>query len=218
MYPPDIELPDIAVRQMADMRAWVKRILAFQSFGKAYSTLAISFMAALSIAFSFLVVAKNLAIAQSGKPTAISGTLISVDDRLAPFEVKNIVSEQNFVFTLSGVNNVTESVKRAVTHTSTMREGKILPGPTIERNANLGQAASKVMWRVEGPHKLRRVAEGKQMILIMDFSIDTAGNCAVTAKFLLQKGYTDIIATRFDNGQEAHFSLPKVVSATCKVE
>ena len=157
------------------------------------------------------------ALAQSEKQTVITGTLVSVSDRLPPDEVKDIVTEQNFVFTLSGSNKVSESWRRAVIHASAMRAGKTLPGPNIERNVTLGgQSGVKVVWTVKGPHQLQQIMEGKQMIRIMDISID-GDRCAVSVKFLLQQGHTDIINKRFDNGEEAHFTLPRLQSASCEI-
>lgn len=173
---------------------------------------------ALTAACILVFATTGYAFAQSGKQTVITGTLVSVADRLPPFEVKDIVTEQNFVFTLSGANKVSESWRRAVTHASTMRAGKILAGPDIERNVTLGgQSGVKVVWTVKGPHQLRQVMEGKQMIRIMDIAIDDANHCAVTVRFLLQQGHTDIISKRFDNGEDAHFSLPRVESASCEI-
>jgi len=39
----------------------------------------------------------------------------------------------------------------------------------------------------------------------------------VQIKYLLQKGYSDIITPRADNGQLAHSSLPKLISAQCSI-
>ena len=165
-----------------------------------------------------VVATTGYAFAQSGKQTVITGTLVSVSDRLPPDEVKDIVTEQHFVFTLSGSNQVSESWKRAVIHASAMREGKVLPGPDIERNVTLGsQSGEKVVWTVKGPHRLQQIMEGKQMIRMMDISIDDSNRCAVTVRFLLQQGHTDIINKRFDNGERAHFTLPRVQSASCEI-
>ncbi len=59
---------------------------------------------------------------------------------------------------------------------------------------------------------------GKQFILIMDFTTDESKSCQASAKFLLQKGTKFIVTRRFDNGQEGHFTLPRVDSVTCSIE
>jgi hypothetical protein len=156
------------------------------------------------------------ALAESAKPTVITGTLVSVADRLPPFEMRGIQNTQDFTITLTGGNHVSESWRRAV-HGPTSPKGKQLRGPDINRDLALGEAGAKVVWNVKGPHQLQQIMEGKQMIRIMDFSIDDANRCAVNVRFLLQQGHTDTIAPRFDNGQEAHFSLPRVESATCEI-
>ena len=53
--------------------------------------------------------------------------------------------------------------------------------------------------------------------MITDIQISGENACSVQIKYLLQKGYGDIVNTRADNGELAHFSLPKVVSAQCTI-
>ena len=81
----------------------------------------------------------------------------------------------------------------------------------------LGQSG-KVVWQVLGPKKLRRLGEGKQTISIFDIDIDSANNCHIAVKYLLQKGFSYLIAKRAGTGTEEHFTLPRLVSASCSIE
>ncbi len=53
--------------------------------------------------------------------------------------------------------------------------------------------------------------------MMADIEIFGENSCTVQIKYLLQKGYSDIINPRVDNGELAHFSLPKLVSAQCSI-
>lgn len=160
--------------------------------------------------------APPFALAQTGGATTISGKMLSTDNRLPPDEVHDIVTEAHFKFRLLGKNNVEESISRAVIAAN--GHGVSLAGPDFSGNAKLGEAASQISWRVLDAHSLQRISVGNQFILIMNFKIDEARNCQVAAKFLLQKGTAFIVARRFDNGQEGHFTLPRVDSVTCAIE
>ena len=81
----------------------------------------------------------------------------------------------------------------------------------------LGDNSARVVWHVLGPRQLRRIFAGRQFLMMMDIEILGENSCSVQIRCLLQKGYTDIITKRADNGEPAHFSLPKVVSSQCSI-
>ena len=91
-------------------------------------------------------------------------------------------------------------------------------GRDLNGDASLGESGSIVSWRVQGPHSLQRIGEGKQFIVIMKFDVGDNKNCTVGVKYLLQKGKTDVIERRDDNGEDARFTLSRVISASCSIE
>lgn len=50
-----------------------------------------------------------------------------------------------------------------------------------------------------------------------DIEISGENSCSVQIKYLLRRGYSGIISKRADNGELAHFSLPKLVSSQCSI-
>lgn len=111
--------------------------------------------------------------------------------------------------TLAGGNRVSES-----NHAVVGPRRLIMSGQNSEA---LGDNSAKVVWRVLGPHQLRRIYSGKQMISLIDVEISGADSCTVQVRRLLQQGFSDDIDKRADNGELAHFSLPKVTSAQCSI-
>ena len=56
------------------------------------------------------------------------------------------------------------------------------------------------------------------MISIYDIDIDGANNCRIAIKYLLQKGFSYLIAKRAGTDKEEHFTLGRLVSASCSIE
>ena len=143
--------------------------------------------------------------------TVIHITYVETHDRLPPVEVRGVEKQHDVIATLSGRNQVTE---RSTSFNTTLR-----PNPTREEDsAIIGDNAGHVVWHVLGDRKLQRIFVGQQMLLIMDVDVNNNNQCHVDVKYLEQKGFTDIIAKRADNGELAHFTLPRVKNASCSIE
>jgi len=171
----------------------------------------------LSLIFAATSAISLSAFAQETRPTVIHGKIISTHDRLPPIEVRDIVVETDFTFTLSGKNNIKESWS-SVPLRNQNSPALHYPPMLANNEAALGEAGSTISWRVLGPHKLQRIAAGKQFILIVEITTDDNRNCTLEANFLLQKGKTSIINRRSDNGELAYYSLNKVNEASCSIE
>lgn len=160
------------------------------------------------------------AYAQADKQTVIQVQIDEKHDRLAPDPLQDVEWIVEYTITLTGKNKVTETQKNMVVGTA---KGSVDPrraaslNSTSQRDAELGQGGN-VVWQVLGPRNLRRIATGKQFIVMFDIDIDQSNNCHIDAKYLRQSGFTDVIMKRADTGELAHFSLPRVVSASCSIE
>ena len=148
--------------------------------------------------------------AESTSETVIQIDFVETHDRLAPDERPGIVAQHQIVATLSG-NRVSENNQTVINR---RRVALVRQGQNSEA---LGDNSARAVWRVLGPHALRRIFAGKQYLTMTDVEISGDKACSVQIKYLLQKGYNDIITTRADNGELAHFSLPKLVSAECTI-
>ena len=166
--------------------------------------------------FLFLAgVITALSYPSASKSGSTSDTVIQIDfvethDRLTPDERPGIVAQHQIVATLSG-NRVSENNQTVINR---RRGALVRQGQNSEA---LGDSSARAVWRVLGPHALRRIFAGKQYLTMTDVEISGDKACSVQIKYLLQKGYNDIITTRADNGELAHFSLPKLVSAECSI-
>jgi hypothetical protein len=149
--------------------------------------------------------------AGSTNDTVIQIDFVETHDRLGPDERPGIAAEHQIVATLNGTrvseNNQTVIYRRR--RGSLVRQG--------QNSEALGDNSARAVWHVLGPHSLRRIFAGKQYLMMTDIEISSENSCSVQIKYLLQKGYSDIINTRADNGELAHFSLPRVVSAQCSI-
>jgi hypothetical protein len=159
-----------------------------------------------------------LALSCSGQSKAAStgDTVIQIDfiethDRLPPDERTGIVAQHQIVATLSG-SRVSENNQTVI---NTRRRGALVRHG--QNNEALGDNSARAVWHVLGPHSLRRIFAGKQYLMMIDVEISGDKACGAQIKYLLQKGYNDIITTRADNGELAHFSLPRLVSAECSI-
>ena len=158
--------------------------------------------------------------ALSGPPAIAAGptgdTVIQIDfaethDRLTPDIRPGIVAQHQIVATLSANNQVSESNQTIVGRRmrTFVKQG--------QNSEALGDNSARVVWHVLGPHHLRRIFAGKQFLMMADIEISGESSCSVQMRYLLQKGYSEIISKRADNGEFANFSLPKVVSSQCSI-
>jgi hypothetical protein len=161
------------------------------------------------------------AYAQAEKQTVIQVQIDEKHDRLGPEPLRDVEWVQKFTITLTGQNKVTESQANTVVGTA---KGQCDPtrcaylNSTSRRDAALGESDTKVVWQVLGPRKLRRIATGKQFIVMFDIDIDQSNNCRIDAKYLKQRGFDDVVMKRADTGEMTHFTLPRVVSASCSIQ
>jgi hypothetical protein len=153
---------------------------------------------------------RSVSKAASTGDTVIQIDFVETHDRLTPDERPGISAQHQIVATLSG-NRVSENNQTVINR---RRGALVRQGQNSEA---LGDNSARAVWRVLGPHALRRIFAGKQYLTMTDVEISGDKACSVQIKYLLQKGYNDIITTRADNGELAHFSLPKLVSAECSI-
>jgi len=179
----------------------------------------LTFLRCAASAACAIAVSASGALAQFGKQTTIHIQIDEKHDRLTPDFEPDIEWLHEYTITLSGKNAVSEvgtnSFLGSPQHPATPGMKARLQS-NFEKSVALGQTG-KVVWQVLGPSKLRRIGEGKQTISIYDVEIDNANNCRVTAKYLLQKGSTYLIAKRAGTDREEHFSLPRLVGASCSI-
>lgn len=163
-----------------------------------------------------VVVIAALSCSGESKAASTGDTVIQIDfvethDRLTPDERPGIAAQHQIIATLSG-NRVSENNQTVINRRrrgSLVRQG--------QNSEALGDNSARAVWHVLGPHSLRRIFAGTQYLMMTDIEISSENFCRAQIKYLLQKGYSDIINTRADNGELAHFSLPKVISAQCSI-
>jgi hypothetical protein len=165
--------------------------------------------------FFLAVVITTLSCPAPPRAGSTGDTVIQIDfvethDRLTPDERHGIAAQHQIVATLSG-SQVSESNQTVINRRrgSLVRQG--------QNSEALGDNSARAVWHVLGPHSLRRIFAGKQYLMVTDIEISGGNACSVQIKYLLQQGYSDIINRRADNGELAHFSLPKVASAQCSI-
>lgn len=174
-------------------------------------------LASLTLVSALALASQGAVFAQQNGPVVIQGTVMSVHDRLPPFEVHDIVFQADFKFTISSDKQIEESWTRS---TLRNRDNDNLNFAAVanSKRATLGEDGSTVTWHVQGPHRLERISQGRQFVLTMLITIDDQKNCRLTAKYVLQKGKSFVILRRADNGEDARFSVDRVTSATCLVQ
>ncbi len=169
------------------------------------------FRAAIVFAWAF---APWAGLAGEAKHSVITIEFIETHDRLDPDPKAGISRSVKIEATLSGDGQVHENDVSGFG-----RGKKHNPGwSENENDEKLGDTSSKVVWRVEGPHKLQRLVVGKQFLTVADVDVGQDGSCSVQIKYLLQKGYSEVIMRRRDNGEFAKFSLPRVLSSSCSIQ
>jgi hypothetical protein len=159
---------------------------------------------------------------QSGKATVIHGEIDETHDRLPPDELLGIERAHIFTITLSGKNQVSETWTGARLDNGPRPVGmhRHAGGGSkySESSSTIGDNTGRVVWHVLGEKKLQRIFAGQQFLLMMNIEIGPDNACHLDAKYLQQQGFTFIIHERADNGELAHFSLSRVVKATCTIE
>lgn len=158
--------------------------------------------------------ASPAATARDGKETQITINFTETHDRLDPDPRPGITRAVTIEATLSGNGQVHENNSDFVGGGRRHRANGMRQG---ENDEKLGDTATKVVWRVDGPHKLQRLLVGKQFIMVAEVEVGDGASCSVDIKYLLQKGYTDVVMKRRDNGEMAKFSLPRVLNSSCSI-
>jgi hypothetical protein len=151
-------------------------------------------------------------VARSAGDTIIEIDFTEIHDRLAPDVMPGIFATHQTVATLSAANLVSETNQTVA--------GRRRKNPDVHPEQNseaLGDNSARAVWHVLGPHQLRRIFVGGQYLMVMDIEIGAGNACNVQIKYLLQKGYTEIISNRGNNGPLFHSSLPKVVASGCSI-
>jgi hypothetical protein len=143
--------------------------------------------------------------------TVIHVTYVETHDRLPPVEVRDVEKQHDVTATLSQGNHVTEQ-------STSFNMNRRRSNPTFDEDSTtIGDNSGRVVWHVIAERKLQRIFVGQQMLVIMNIDIDANNQCQVDVKYLQQEGFTDIVAKRADNGEMAHFTLPRVKSASCAI-
>jgi hypothetical protein len=171
----------------------------------------------LLLAIILIISFHAVAQAQTAGETVISGTIVKSHDRLPPYEVRDIVTEIHFKFVLSGENHVEEHWSHVALRNAS-NPNLNLRGPDSSGESTLGESGSNVSWHVQGTHSLQRIAAGNQFIVMMSIKIDDKKRCAIGVRYLLQKGKSYVIVRRDDNGEDARFTISRVISSSCSIE
>ena len=174
------------------------------------------------LALGALLVAAGCALASpaatagDAKETQITINFVETHDRLDPDPRPGITRSATIEATLSGNGQIHENNADYIKGNAKRNK----PGNGMRQGENdekLGDTATRVVWRVDGPHKLQRLLVGKQFIMVAEIEVVQDASCSVEIKYLLQKGYTDVVMRRRDNGELAKFSLPKVLNSSCSI-
>jgi hypothetical protein len=171
----------------------------------------------IALTFLFMVGALGSALAAPAKTTVIHAKVWSTHDRVTPPEVKDQIVLEDFTFRLSGANDVQEDYTYGVISDADHPVVRLPPFHASGSMA-LGIDGGKVVWKVTGPHSLRRVNQGLQQIKIMDFDIQPNGQCRLDVRWLLEKGQQYLKAVRQDGGGIGEFTLSKLIRTECSVE
>jgi hypothetical protein len=163
----------------------------------------------------------SFALAQDQKSTIIRVEITEIHDRLTPNFEPDLKWIHDFVITMSGKNSIAES------QTNTFAGSPRRPATPervsnltsqFDRETTLGRQEGKASWQVLGPKKLRRIWAGQQFIMLWEIDIGDNNSCSIDAKYLLQKGFHDMIARRAATGTMEHFSIQRIQSATCSIQ
>jgi hypothetical protein len=156
--------------------------------------------AALAIA---LIAATSLA---DDKVTTIRGQFSETHTRLG-CDCDPTIWTRNFVITLSGKNHVNEQWDGRNNYNLTRTE---------HHESDLGEARGSAIWRVVGPNRLEKTVVFTQHI--QNMIITTAGGqCRLDVTFSLKPGFKDMYVPRADNGEWAHFTLPRTTQTSCEI-
>jgi hypothetical protein len=154
------------------------------------------------------------------KPTIIHIKIDEKHDRLTPDIDRDIEWIHEYTVTLSAKNAISEVQQNIFAgspeHPATPRRMAKLASDQ-QRELVLGQNNGKVQWQVMGPKKLRRIGAQGQSLAMFDISIDDQNNCHITVRYLKQLGFADTIGIRAGTNTLEHFSLSRLISASCDV-
>lgn len=162
----------------------------------------------------------SCALAQDGKATVIRIIIDETHDRITPEGNLAIEKLHEGKVILIGKNEVREAWDQTnVGNGSTERTHL---DPSSKANSTMGglteESSSQVVWHVLGEHKLQRIRALRQMVQIWNIEIDSSKNCTIDAKYLLQKGFKDFVGFRAGTTELAHFTVPRVLRASCSIE
>jgi len=144
--------------------------------------------------------------AAAAQSTVIEGAFTETHRRL-DCDCRPITWTRHFRITLSGRNSVHEEW--------TSRSDRNLRTES-ERDRELGKTEDRGVWRVLGANRLERTKDHRQHQLILTITTHEK-SCDLRVEYRLKPGYSDVLAKRADNGQWAHFSLPRVLAQSCEI-
>jgi hypothetical protein len=154
------------------------------------------------------------------KPTVIHIRIDEKHDRLTPDVDRDIEWIHEYTVTLSAKNAISEVQQNIFAgsplHPATARRVATLASDQ-QRQLVLGQNNGKVEWQVLGPKKLRRIGAQGQSLAMFDISIDEQNNCHIAVRYLKQLGFADTIGIRAGTNTLEHFSLSRLINASCEV-
>ncbi len=168
--------------------------------------------------------------AQDEKTTTIRIVVDETHDRITPDGNLPIEKLHEAEITLSGKNAIHETWAQTNIGASPLKGHHAGAGfvehthadPGGHRDTAMGETADanfgQVIWHVLGAHKLQRIQSGKQLLQVWDIEIDNNNRCQIDTKYLLQKGFDFFVAYRAGTREIAHFTVPKVLRATCSIE
>jgi hypothetical protein len=162
----------------------------------------------------WLIVLAGPAGAEGNKPTVIRVEINETHDRLGPDPRPDIVRAHTFVVTLSNMNQVKEN--EVVSKGGRRKTAGIVK--SVDSEETIGNANSRIVWHVLGPHKLQRIAQGGHFIVTWDIDIGENNACHIGVKYLKQAGFESVMMERADTGELAPFSLPRALSSVCSIE
>jgi hypothetical protein len=145
---------------------------------------------------------------QSNPTTVIHGQYRESHILMNSDNYKPIVWTNDFTVTLSGRNSIHEEwhgVNQRNIETS--NSGDLV----------LGSTAGSVTWRVIGPATIRKIVEYRQHTMVLTINTSADKTCKLDVEFKLKPGFTDMLMPRADNHELSHFTLPKLMDASCSI-
>ena len=140
-------------------------------------------------------------------------TFVETHDRKPPDERIGITQSHSVEATLGANGRISENFE--VTMADRRGRGRFAGSGSHE--TKLGDTDGNVTWRVKGPHRLLRVAQGPSLFVYTNIDVQNDNTCSATVDYRLKPGHTDMYGPRRDTGEMAHFTLPTVLSVECSI-